>query len=63
MLLRIFLFGLLLGLVYRVLRDGLRSTLRWVARAKDEARTAGKKPSWRDSRNRIRDAEFRDLDS
>ena len=63
MLLRIFLFALLLGLVYRVLRDGLRSAFRWVARAMGEARTAGRKPSWRNSRNRIRDAEFRDLDS
>ncbi len=63
MLLRIFLFVLLLCLVYRVFRDVFRSALRRVVNAKDQARTDGKKPSWRDSKNRIRDAEFRDLDS
>ena len=63
MLLRIFLFVLLLCLVYRVFRDVFRSALRRVVNAKDQARTDGKKPSWRDGKNRIRDAEFRDLDS
>jgi hypothetical protein len=62
MLLRIFLFGLLLGLVYRVLRDVLRSSLRWVSPQKDGSRPPGKKPSWDINKNRIRDAEFRDLD-
>ena len=62
MMLRIFLFALLLGLVYRVLRDVLRSAFRWGVNAKDHARTAGKKPYWNNSKNRSRDAEFRDLD-
>ena len=63
MLLRIFLFALLLGLVYRVLRDVLGSTFRWVVKTRDQAGTKGKKPSSHHNRNRIRDAEFRDLDS
>ena len=62
MLLRIFLFALLLGLVYRVLRDVLRCTFQWVVKAKEQARTTGKKPPWHNRKNRIRDAEFRDLD-
>ncbi len=62
MLLRIFLFCLLLGLVYRILRDVLRSSLRWVWRRKGGSRSHGKKPSWDVNKNRIRDAEFRDLD-
>ena len=62
MLLRIFLFALLLGLVYRVLRDVLRSSLRRVFTPKDGAGPPGKKPSRDSNKNRIRDAEFRDLD-
>lgn len=63
MLLRIFLFVLFLGLVYRVFRDLLRSSLRWAFTSRDGSRTNGKKPSWRINKDRVTDAEFRDLDS
>ena len=38
MLLRIFLFVLFLGLVYRVFRDLLRSSLRWAFTSRDGSR-------------------------
>lgn len=63
MLLRIFLFVLFLGLVYRVFRDVLRSSLRWAFTSRDGSRPNGKKPSWRNNKDRVTDAEFRDLDS
>ncbi|MCY3766842.1 MAG: hypothetical protein OXH06_15590 [Gemmatimonadetes bacterium] len=63
MLLRIFLFVLFLGLVYRVFRDLLRSSLRWAFTSRDGSRPTGRKPSWRINKDRVTDAEFRDLDS
>ncbi len=62
MLLRIVLLGLLLSVLYRVLRDVLRSALRWVAPPKDGSCPTDKKSSWDINKNRIRDAEFRDMD-
>ncbi len=62
MLLRIFLFCLMLVLVFRVLRDLLRSSVRWIFPTKDGSRPTGKKPSWETNKDRVTDAEFRDLD-
>ena len=62
MLLRIFLFILFLCLVYRVFRNLLRSSLRWVITSRDGSRPTGKKPSWRINKDSVTDAEFRDLD-
>lgn len=62
MLLRIFLFCLILVLVFRVLRNLLRASVRWVFPAKDGSRPNAGKPSWRVNKDRVTDAEFRDLD-
>lgn len=62
MLLRIFLFVLFLGLVYRVFRDLLRASFRWAFTSRDGSRPNDRKPSWRTNKDRITDAEFRDLD-
>ena len=62
MLLRIFLFGLMLVLVFRVLRDLLRASVRWVFPTRDGSRPTGRKPPWHINKDRVTDAEFRDLD-
>lgn len=62
MLLRIFLFGLMLFVAIRLLRDLLRSSVRWVFPARDGSRPTGKKRSWHVNKDRVTDAEFRDLD-
>ncbi|MDE3000206.1 MAG: hypothetical protein OXU79_14125 [Gemmatimonadota bacterium] len=62
MLLRIFLFCLLLVLVFRVFRDLLRASVRWISPRKSGARPNGKKPSWQADKDRVTDAEFRDVD-
>ncbi|MDE2887108.1 MAG: hypothetical protein OXR72_02770 [Gemmatimonadota bacterium] len=63
MLLRIFLFGLMLVVVIRLLRDLLRSPVRWVFTTRDGSRPTGKKRSRHVNKDRVTDAEFRDLDS
>ena len=61
--LRYIIYGMLVVLVYRILKNGMNAILHQLHRDDTEVSGKPKKPPWDLDESQIQDAEFQDLDT